>query len=405
MSRTKVRPGGRKAGSAKRPPAPLPLPDQVALLLQGGGALGSYQAGVFEALSAWSIEIDWVAGISIGAINAALIAGNPPERRLGALRQFWDRVSGGLPALPEGGSRQWREWMHLSYAGAVAAWGVPGMFAPRWTPPAFAEPGSPQATSYYDTGPLRRTLDELVDWDLINHGPMRFSIGAVDVESGNFVYFDNRLEEWRGRIDARHILASGALPPGLPAVEIDGAHYWDGGIVSNTPLQYVLDHQRGDMLAFQVDLFSARGRLPRRMSDVWSREKDIRYSSRTRAVTDQYVRRRREHEAVRALLAKLPPDLAESKEARKLAALTDDSAVNVVHLIYRNRSWQTAARDFEFSPNAMADHWQQGRQAVAEALDHGDILAQNILSGQTAAFDLGEPIRPVTDDSKEGPDR
>ncbi len=373
-------------------PSPvLPLPDKVALVLQGGGALGSFQAGVYQALSSYDIGLDWVAGISIGAVNAALIAGNPPHMRTAALRQFWDRLSGGMPAFPAAPDRDWRELMHMWSATAVAAWGVPGMFRPRMMPMAFAAPGTDSATSFYDTGPLTETLNELVDWDLVNKGSVRLSVGAVDIENGNFAYFDNREGDWAGRLDARHILASGALPPGFAAVEIDGRHYWDGGLVSNTPLQHILDHQRGDMLVFQVDLFPSQGPLPRRLSDVWSREKDIRFSSRTRAVTDQYLRLRKEHQAIRALLDKLPPALAQSEEAATLAAAVDDGAVNVVHLIYRNRDWQTGARDFEFSRSSIADHWHQGEAAVAAAMSHGDILARNIVDGATAAFDLGDP--------------
>ena len=385
-------PAAGKAPPAKsrrraRPDA-MPLPDQVALVLQGGGALGSFQGGVYAALSRYAIEIDWVAGISIGAINAALIAGNPPTRRLAALQAFWDKVSGGLPNFPLPNDRDIREAAHLMAAGAVAMWGVPGMASPRWMPLAFAPAGTPDATSFYDTAPLRETLDALVDWRLLNDGPVRFSVGAVDVESGNFAYFDNREGEWAGRIDARHVMASGALPPGFPAVEIDGRHYWDGGLVSNTPLQHVLDNARGDALVFQVDLFPAQGALPGRISDVWSRNKDIQYSSRTRAVTDIYIRQRRQHAAIRALLEKLPPELKSSPEAEQLAAEVDDGAVNIVHFIYRNRDWQTGARDFEFSPSSIMDHWRQGEAAVAAAMNKGDLLARNIMDGRTAAFDL-----------------
>ncbi len=372
-------------------PAPLPLPDTVALVLQGGGALGSFQAGAYAALSRYDIRLDWVAGISIGAINAALIAGNPRGERRAALTKFWDLVSGGLPALIPPPDRDWREAAHLMAAGAVAMWGVPGFFRPRYMAGLFAVPGSPQATSLYDTGPLIATLDTLVDWDLLNHGPMRFSVGAVDVESGNFAYFDNREGEWAGRIDARHILASGALPPGFPAVEIDGRHYWDGGLVSNTPLQHILDHSRGDTLVFQVDLFPAQGALPRDLSDVASREKDIRFSSRTRAVTDHYIRQRQQDRAICALIAKLPPELRQSPEVEALAGSIDIGGVSVVHLIYRNRDWQTGARDFEFSPASIRDHWRQGEAAVAAAMQHGDIVASTILDGTTAAFDLGDP--------------
>lgn len=371
--------------------AALPLPDSVALVLQGGGALGSFQAGAYAALSRYDIAINWVAGISIGAINAALIAGNPKGQRRAALKQFWDRVSGGIPALAPPPDRDWREAAHLMAAGAVAMWGVPGFFRPRMWPPMFAGQGSDAATSYYDTAPLVATLDDHVDWDLLNSGPMRFSVGAVDVESGNFAYFDNREGEWAGRIDARHILASGALPPGFAAVEIDGRHYWDGGLVSNTPLQHILDHGSGDMLVFQVDLFPASGPRPRTLSDVASREKDIRFSSRTRAVTDQYIAARRKDADICALLGKLPPELYDGAEAQALKASIRTGALNIVHLIYRNRDWQTGARDFEFSPASINDHWHQGEAAVSAAMSHGDIVARNVIDGATAAFDLGDP--------------
>ena len=228
-----------------------------------------------------------------------------------------------------------------------------------------------------------------MDWDLVNHGPMRFSVGAVDIENGNFVYFDNQDPQWRGRIDARHVMASGALPPGLPAVEIDGRHYWDGGLVSNTPLAHVLDHQSGDLLIFQMDLFPAEGPLPKEMTEVWSRQKDIQYSSRTRQVTDLYLRERREHEAIRALLDTLPEALAKSPEAQRLAGVIDEGAVNIVHLIYRSRAWESGARDFEFSRSTMLDHWEQGREAVAAVIEQGNqLIARNIVSGRSASFDL-----------------
>ncbi len=186
--------------------APVPLPDQVALVLQGGGALGSFQAGVIESLAQLSIEIDWVAGISIGAINAAIIAGNPPERWVDQLNRFWETVSGSLPALDLPEERKLRESVHLGAAAMVAMWGVPGFFHPNLLPSWLAPAGSLQSLAFYDTSPLRVTLDALVDWDRVNHGPMRFSIGAVDIENGNFVYFDNHDPDWKGRIDARHVM-------------------------------------------------------------------------------------------------------------------------------------------------------------------------------------------------------
>jgi NTE family protein len=370
-----------------RTPERLPLPDQVALVLQGGGALGAYQAGVVEGLAAKEIEIDWVAGISIGAVNAAIIAGNPPAARVGKLRCFWELVTSALPALPIMGGDEWREWMHMLSAGFVAMQGVPGFFSPRAVPPALAAPKSAGALSFYDSAPLAGTLDRFVDWDLLNDGPVRLSVGAVDVETGNFHYFDTRGPA-RTRIDARHIMASGALPPGLPPIEIDGAWWWDGGLVSNTPLSHVLDQQREDLLVFQVDLFAARGDAPATIMDVYSREKDIRYSSRTRQVTDQLIRLRKDREAARRVLAKLPPEMADDPDVVRLAALAAEHAVNVVHLIYRKHGWEGGARDFEFSRATMEHHWAEGLAAIAETMRHDALLAKNIVDGKTAAFDL-----------------
>ncbi|MBK5264550.1 MAG: DUF3734 domain-containing protein [Alphaproteobacteria bacterium] len=371
--------------------SPLPLPDQVALVLQGGGALGSYQAGVYEALHDRAIKVDWVAGISIGAINAAIIAGNPPHDRIAKLHQFWQKMSGGLPNfwLPE--EHNIREAVHLTAAMAVAAFGVPGFFRPHMLPAMLAPEGSMNAISYYDTTPLVDTLNDLVDWDLLNHGEVRFSVGAVHVTSGNFVYFDNHDPHWRGRIDARHIMASGALPPGLAPVEIDGEFYWDGGLVSNTPLSHVLDSLKGDLLLFQVDLFPAEGPMPRQLTDVWSRLKDIQYSSRTRQVTDQFLRRYREHDLIRKLLTKLPPELQDDPAVIALRGLNHSGAVNIVHLIYRSHAWEGGARDFEFSRATMLDHWAQGHEAVDGVMCEGDLIAQNIVNGQSATFDLDRP--------------
>ena len=375
----------------RRASTPLPLPHDVALLLQGGGALGSFQAGVYQRLDELGIDVSWVAGISIGAVNAAIIAGNPPHRRISRMKKFWLTVSGGLPniVLPE--IDHIREAAHLMAAGAVATFGVPGMFRPRLWPSVMMPEGTSGAISFYDSAPLKETLDACVDWDLLNDGPVRLSVGAVDVESGNFAYWDTRGPDGRTRIDARHIMASGALPPGLPPVEIDGRHYWDGGLVSNTPLAHVLEHQNDDMLVFQVDLFPAEGPMPRQMTDVYSRAKDIQYSSRTRQVTDQYLRLRREHKAIKALLDKLPPDLKDAADAQRLREYLDRGSVNIVHLIYRSRAWESGARDFEFSRSTMLDHWSQGRDAVEEVMHKGDLIARNITNGKSATFDLQAP--------------
>lgn len=366
--------------------AALPLPDEVALVLQGGGALGSYQAGIYEALSEAGIVIDRVAGISIGAANAAIIAGNPPHVRVERLRRFWTTLSGMLPSFPIWQTHDAREWLHEWSAGVVATFGVPGFFRPRRIPPMFAIPGTPDALSFYDTTPLRETLDELIDWDLLNDGPVRVSVGAVDVDSGNFRYFDSSLE----RLDARHIMASGALPPGLPPVEIDGRWYWDGGLVSNTPLSHVLDTQVADMLVFQVDLFPAANEHPRTIMDVGARAKEIQFSSRTRQVSDMMIRQRAERERIRRVLAKLPGDMAGDADVIALEAASRDYAANVVQLIYRANAWEGGSRDYEFSARTMDEHWAAGRAAVAETMTHAGLLASNILDGKTAAFDLGK---------------
>jgi NTE family protein len=368
----------------KRHAKALPLPDTVALVLQGGGALGSYQAGVIEGLADSGIEIDWVAGISIGAANAAIVAGNPPHKRVEQLRAFWALLTSALPSFPIFPDDRIRETLHEWSAGFVLATGVPGFFAPRTLSPVFAVPGTPEALSFYDSAGLRETLDSFVDWDLLNHGPVRLSVGAVDVESGNFRFFDTTTDT----IDARHIMASGALPPGLPPVEIDGRLWWDGGIVSNTPLSHVLDNQTSDLLAFQVDLFSSVADRPRTIMDVMARQKEIQYSSRTRQVSDVLLRIRKDRELARKVLAKLPSELADDPDVIALAARSKEDAVNLVQLIYRANAWEGGSRDFEFSARTMDEHWQAGLAAVGETMANARLVAENIETGKSAAFDL-----------------
>ncbi len=370
--------------TTRRRKAPLPLPDKVALVLQGGGALGSYQAGVYEALHEAAIEVDHVAGISIGAVNAALIAGNPPELRVKALRTFWDRMSAALPTFPIWTGDVGREWLHEASALFVAAFGVPGFFKPNLLPPAMAWPGSMQALSLYDSSQLAKTLDDLVDWDLLNDGPVCCAVGAVEIESGNFHYFDSKHE----RLDARHIMASGALPPGLPPVEIDGKLWWDGGLVSNTPLSHVLDTQDAALLVFQVDLFAASAARPKTIMDVIAREKEIRFSSRTRQISDQLVKLRTEREAIRRVLKKLPEAMRTDADVVRLTEMAREHPVNIVQLIYRANAWEGGARDYEFSARTMQEHWAAGEAAVAATIDRSELVAQNILDGRTAAFDL-----------------
>ena len=371
--------------------AALPLPDLVVLVLQGGGALGAFQAGVYEAMIELGIELDWVAGISIGAVNAAIIAGNERDQAVGKMRTFWEGVSSALPSLPTIDNDWAREWTHMAAAAQVTAFGVPGFFTPRFPPPAFATRRTPEAVSFYDTAPLVETLNRLIDWDRVNNGKVRLSVGAVAVETGNFRYFDTQSDT----IDARHILASGALPPGLPPVEIDGTWYWDGGLVSNTPLEHVVVAGKEDMLVFLVDLFPARGERPHDMEEAWSREKDIRYSSRTRRISDGLVRRRKEHRLIDRLLKKLPAEFSDLPEAKAVRKMVDSKALNVVQLVHQPPAWQTGARDFEFSRSTMEVNWALGRDAVEAAMKDGHLLADSIAEGRSDSFAVqSNALRP-----------
>ncbi len=334
-------------------------------MLQGGGALGAYQAGVFESLSKVYHEPTWVAGISIGSINAALICGNPAHARVARLREFWDLVSSSPHPLALANRLSPRESLNETSATQAMLLGVPGFYKPRFPPAPFQVRGSLEAISFYDTEPLRQTLERLVDFDLINSGSVRLSIGAVNVRTGNFAYFDSTKQ----RIDARHVMASGALPPGFAPVEIDGEHYWDGGLVSNTPLQYVLDQPgKRPRVVFQVDLFAATGALPKTLAEVTEREKDIRFSSRTRLNTTNELDRQVIALAAQRLIAKLPPHMRNDPDVLALSRMHCDSAVDVVHLIYRSKHYESQSKDYEFSRLSMTEHWDAGRADMAHTL-------------------------------------
>jgi NTE family protein len=360
----------------------------VALVLQGGGALGAYQAGVYEALAEAGIHPDWVAGISIGAINSALIAGNPPERRVDRLRAFWEGITTGFSwfdwvNVPNGDAA--RKLLNQFYAGFALVAGAPGFFAPRYPPPWLYPAGNANATSLYDTSQLRATLERLIDFDRLNAGATRLSIGAVNVRSGNFVYFDTKTHT----IGPEHIMASGALPPSFPHVEIEGEHYWDGGLVSNTPLQWVVESQpRLDTLAFQVDLWSARGELPRSFAEVSTRQKEIQYSSRTRASTDSFKRIQRLRRVTADLLDKLPEELRRGPEAALLRNVADRKVYNIVHLIYRAKSYEGSAKDHEFSRASMEDHWRAGYHDVVRTLRHPRVVERPTNHEGVLTFDL-----------------
>jgi NTE family protein len=364
--------------------AGAPHPDYAitALVLQGGGALGSYQAGVYEGLADAGIHPNWVAGISIGALNAAVIAGNPPGRRIERLRSFWEFICrqpwappGPLSLLsrsPGGLPDALRVWVDSVEATRAVLEGQNGFFVPRpWYSLGLAAQG-PHTASFYDTRPLRATLERFADFDRINQSSeMRVSVGAVNVRNGNFVYFDNTERTLR----PEHFMASGALPPGFPAVEIDGEFYWDGGLVSNTPLHYVLTAQpRRDALIFQIDLWSALGQLPSDLLQVAVRQKDIQYSSRTRMVTTTMHEEQNFRRLLHEMLALVPESKRDSAWYRRAEQLACTARRNVIHLIYRDKPYESYAKDYQFGLLTMNEHWSSGLSDMRATLQHPEWL-------------------------------
>jgi NTE family protein len=374
---TETETAARRRNKSHRIPNRPPF-ECIALLLQGGGALGSYQAGVYEALAEANLHPDWIAGISIGAINSAIIAGNHPAERVAKLRGFWEEITAN-PLLDWAGALG-DLWLKGDFARGLfnqmsANWamfaGAAGFFALRQPPAWFHPDGALEATSFYDTKLLKSTLERFVDFERINSGETRLSVGAVNVRSGNFVFFDSTTHA----IGPEHIMASGSLPPGFPSAEIEGEYYWDGGLISNTPLQWVEEYSLGqDTLAFQVDLWSARGELPRNLLEVATRQKEIQYSSRTRANTDHFKRVQRIRTAISSLLGKLPKELLDGDEIETLKAFGSHKVYNVVHLIYHARNYEGQSKDYEFSRLSMEDHWRAGYHDAVRTLRHPEVL-------------------------------
>jgi NTE family protein len=371
MLTSSSRPACDVADGPRKPPVrPASYDKRIGLVLQGGGALGSYQAGVYESLASSEYLPDWVAGISIGAINAAIIAGNKPEDRLAGLRTFWEELTAHTSLWP-------------SFRGPLAVWqqrasalsslllGRPGFFAPRTLRDWFS---LDTPVSYYDTAALKGTLENLVDFERINNGGgTRLSVGAVNLRTGQFVYFDSA----RIAIRPEHIMASGALPPGFPPIEIDGEHYWDGGLFSNTPLEYVLDYSpRCSRLTFQVDVFPSQGQLPTNLDEVAEREKDIRFSSRTRICSDTFRDRHDVRHAINELHKLLPPEIVSTAQAKRLYELGCVTEMDIVQLVYDPAEPQGASKDYDFSRSSMERRWQQGMSDARTVLAASPWLAR-----------------------------
>jgi NTE family protein len=348
--------------------------ERVALVLQGGGALGAYQAGVYQAIHEANIDVHWICGTSIGGINGALIAGNAPERRVERLRDFWEMVTKPplrLPNFPWFADAPWngnghaRLWTNKISAVSTMINGAPGFFAPRPFPPVHSTADDPEDVSYYDITPLKETLGRLVDFDLINAEPMRFTALATNVRTGAPVYFDNRERP----ITAAHIMASASLPPSFPPTEIDGEFYWDGGVVSNSPMQFVVDNRgRHTALVFQVDLWDANGEVPLDIPSANLRTMEIHSASRINVSLDQYKKMQKFRHAVRKFLDELPEQCQNDPDVQFLSEQTRVKVANIVQLKYQSKKFETAGKMFEFSRQAMEEHWQAGYDDTQKAL-------------------------------------
>ena len=378
--------------SRSKPPAPKPAfsatdfrsHEHRILLLQGGGAMGAYHGGVYEGIAAVGFVPDWVVGISIGAINAALIVGNPPERRVERLREFWTRISSWSPYMLPDLMDFARPAMNRMSASSAMFFGIPGFYTPRMPPPQFAAEGTLGALSYYDTEPLRRTLEEMVDFDRINRGDIRLSLGVVNARTGESVYFDSQTH----KITASHVMASGALPPGFPPVEIDGEFYLDGGIMSNTPLQYVAKDFRMDALIVAVDLFSGLGELPQNLAQVQERVKDIQFQSKTRFSLDQIRQIETLRSTLADVIAKLPADLRADPQVKRLEEVSRRGPVSLVHLVNRCDTKSSDFKDYEFSRATVVDLWQAGHDDVQKVLQHPEACRVTDLGNGVRVFDL-----------------
>lgn len=337
---------------------------QLVLVLQGGGALGAYQAGVYQALHESGIEPDWVIGTSIGAINASIIAGNEPANRLVRLREFWSQIEQS-PALEFVSATSWLGAAIPNWA--TIASGVAGFFRPN--PLAFLGQQvrlAPEAAGYYSTLPLKHTLESLVDFGRLKTCAPRLTVGAANVGTAQMRYFDSRDET----LDVRHILASGALPPAFPAVRIDGELYWDGGILSNTPVEAVFDdNPRRNSLVLAVHVWNPNGPEPDTMLQVMNRQKDLQYSSRAVSHIKRQAQIHRMRHMISELVARLPPDQREKPEIREIAGYGCLTRMHVVRLLAPQLDGEDHTKDIDFSRSGIRSRWDAGYRDTMQVLD------------------------------------
>jgi NTE family protein len=363
----------------KRVRRSLPF-DGVPLVFQGGGALGAYQAGVFQAIDEANIEVSWICGTSIGAINGALIVGNPPAKRVERLREFWEAITKpqiafpNIPWLPDlslSKSPQTGYWANKINILATMMQGAPGFFSARAFPPVTSPAESPSLVSFYDISPLKTTLAKLVNFDLINSHSMRLSVGAANVRTGASTYFNN----YERPISVLHILASASLPPGFPPTEINGEYYWDGAVVSNTPMQHVIDtRQKDSALIFQVDLWDPNGEVPLDIPSAFLRATEIHSASRVNISLEQYQKMEKFRNALCSFFDRLPEQYQNDPDVRFLESEARVKAATIVQLKYQSRKYEGSDKTFEFSRGAMEEHWQTGYEDTKLALAEPAVL-------------------------------
>jgi NTE family protein len=366
----------------------------VALVLQGGGALGAYQAGVFQAIHEANIEVSWVCGTSIGAVNGALIVGNPAERRVERLREFWETITTpqvsflNIPwfsclSLTE--NPQTRYWANKMSILTTMMQGTPGFFSARPFPPINSPAEDPSQVSYYDISPLKATLAKLVDFDLINSRPMRLSVGATNVRTGASIYFNSNERP----LSISHILASASLPPGLAPTKVDGEYYWDGAVVSNTPMQHVIDNrQRDSALIFQVDLWDPNGKVPLDIPSAFLRATEIHSASRVNISIEQYKKMEKYRHALCRFFDRLPEQYQNDPDAKFLEQEARVKAATIVQLKYQSRKYEVSGKTFEFSRPAMEEHWQSGYEDTKVALGEPAVFDTPNVAEALRIFDV-----------------
>ncbi|MES2019259.1 MAG: patatin-like phospholipase family protein [Pseudomonadota bacterium] len=369
---------------------------RIVLVLQGGGALGAYQAGVYQALHEHDLVPDWIVGTSIGAINAALIAGNEEANRMERIKAFWDRVSHpDTVDLNLVSDQLRRSSIWFSTLDTVMR-GARGFFSPRlFSGFALGMQVPPEQASYYDTSELAATLYELVDFDYLNApGGVRLTVNAVNVRTGELAHFDSLT----GALSAEHVRASGSLPPAFPPVRIGSELYWDGGLYSNTPLESVLaELPSGDTLCFMVDLWSAVGPEPATMDEVSTRQKDVTFASRSQRHIDDYIQTHTMQSKLRQLYARLPAGSRTGQDEADLAALGCDATLHIVRLPYAGRDWHMAAKDVNFSKGSIDWRWDQGYRDALRALNHAGWLQHVAADTAVVVHELPPaPMRPGT---------